>query len=273
MVVTVHDVGYHYFPGAHGWRQRLYLEWGTRWSVTAATRVIAVSAATALDLQRILGTARATIKVVHEAANPLPQPTEEEIREVRARWGLVRPYALYVGTLQPRKNLVRLMQAYEMLAARTNGAPSFDLVLAGAAGWLSEEIVAYARHSPQAATIHLPGYVAEAELPALVAGAHFFAYPSLYEGFGLPILEAQQLGVPVMSGKGSSLPEVAGDAALYVDPTNVDEIAAAMLRLSQDEALRQELIQAGQRNVMRFSWAKAAAETFAVFEEAVRQRR
>jgi glycosyltransferase involved in cell wall biosynthesis len=264
-------LGYRHFPAAHPWQQRLYVDWGTRWSVAAATAVIAVSHATALDLQRILGTNEAKVHVVHEAADLLPMPTPEAVAAVCARIGVTRPYALYVGTLQPRKNLTRLLTAFEQLCQQ--GAATFDLVLAGHAGWLSQEITAQARQSPHAQRIHLTGYVADADLPGLMVGAQFFTFPSLYEGFGLPILEAQSLGVPVMTAKGSSLPEVAGDAALYVDPTDVEAIAQAMLRLSQDEALRQKLIAAGHRNVLRFSWTKAAEETLAVLEEAARQGR
>lgn len=269
-VVTVHDLGYHYFPNAHTWQQRLYVDLGTRWSVAAARRVIAISQATADDLKRILRTPAQKIRVIHEAASALPTSTLQAIAATRERYALPPRYALYVGTLQPRKNLARLIAAYEQLC---NRGVDFDLVLAGNAGWLSEEIISQAKQSPYAERIHLPGYVSEDDLPALISGARLFAFPSLYEGFGLPILEAQSRGVPVMSGKGSSLPEVAGDAALYVDPTDVDSIAQAMLRLSRDEALRQQLIEAGYRNVQRFSWAKAAAETMAVFEEVAAQGR
>jgi len=270
-VVTIHDLGYYYFPAAHLWQQRLYVDWGTRWSASAASAVIAVSQATATDLQRITGTPAGKIHVVYEAANAKPLPAAESIAAYRKEWGLARPYALYVGTLQPRKNLARLISAYEELCQR--GQAQFDLVLAGMAGWLSQEIVAQAQQSAYAAYIHLPGYVADREMSTLMAGARLFAFPSLYEGFGLPILEAQSLGVPVMTAKGSSLPEVAGDAALYVDPTDVEAIAQAMLRLSQDESLRQEMIAAGYRNVQRFSWTKAAAETLAVLEEAAAEGR
>jgi glycosyltransferase involved in cell wall biosynthesis len=268
-VVTVHDLGYHYFRAAHPWRQRLYVDWGTRWSVAAATAVIAISQTTADDLQKVIGTSAHKIHVVHEGANTLPMPTVEAVEVLHTRLGLARPYALYVGTLQPRKNLARLISAYEQLCQQRE--VTFDLVLAGKAGWLSDEIVAQAKESTHADRIHLPGYVADEDLPALIAGSRLFAFPSLYEGFGLPVLEAQSLGVPVMTSKGSSLPEVAGDAAIYVDPTDVEAIAQAMLRLSQDETLRQELIEAGYRNVKRFSWEKAAAETLAVLEEAARQ--
>jgi glycosyltransferase involved in cell wall biosynthesis len=268
-VVTIHDMGYLHFPEAHPWKERLYLDWATRWSVAAATEVIAISQATAADLHQHLHVDVDKTHVVYEAVASLPIPSADSIAALRARLQLTRPYALYVGTIQPRKNLTRLLNAYEQLCRQ--GTASFDLMLAGGAGWFSQAILLQAEQSPYADRIHLPGYVTDADLPALMGGAEFFTFPSLYEGFGLPILEAQSLGVPVMSAKGSSLPEVAGDAALYVDPTDVEAIAQAMLRLSQDEALRQELIAAGHRNVQRFSWEKAAAETLAVLEEAARK--
>jgi glycosyltransferase involved in cell wall biosynthesis len=183
---------------------------------------------------------------------------------------LPRPYALYVGTIQPRKNLVRLAQAYAGLVKAY--AVPWDLVIAGGKGWLSDEVVQAIEDLALPGRIHLPGYVPEAQLPALLNGARLFCFVSLYEGFGLPILEAQAAGVPVMTANNSSLPEVAGDAAILVDPTDVDAIADAMLRLSSDEALRQQLIAAGRANVARFSWEKAARETLAVLIKAAQQR-
>lgn len=274
-VVTVHDLGYRAFPQAHPLPQRLYLEWSTRWSAHAAARVIAVSEATRGDLARAYGTPTAKITVVHEAAAPAPAAGPDEIAAVQARHGLARPYALYVGTLQPRKNLVRLMQAYARLHSRHDGGkdPGFDLVLAGAPGWLSAPIrdeAARLQQAGLAGRIHLAGFVPDGDLAPLLRGARLFCYPSLYEGFGLPILEAQSAGVPVVTARNSSLPEVAGDAALLVDPEDVDALAAAMLTLSRDEGLRQRLIEAGYANVARFSWEKAARETLAVLEEAAK---
>lgn len=271
MVVTVHDLGYLYEPQAHPWRQRLYLRWGTRWSVAAATRVIAVSRATAADVLAHAGGDPARLRVVYEAGARLEPPTPAQIAAVRARLGLPAAYALYVGTLQPRKNLARLVEAYTRLAVA--GRADFDLVLAGRAGSQAAPLLDAVRRSPVTSRIHLPGYVDDADLPALLAGARVFCYPSLYEGFGLPVLEAQQLGVPVMTANNSSLPEIAGDAAILVDALDVDAIADAMLRLSRDEELRSRLIAAGYANVQRFSWDKAASETLAVLEEAARHRR
>lgn len=267
-VVTIHDLGYHSFPDAHTRTQRAYLNWSTRWSATAATQVIAVSRATATDITRWTGASASKVRVVHEAAVELPAPTPELVDAMRARYALARPYALYVGTIQPRKNLERLIKAYARLPN-----PGWDLVVAGGRGWLSDALAAQTARSGVAARVHFPGYVPDAYLPGLLTGATFFCFPSLFEGFGLPVLEAQSLGVPVMTANASSLPEIAGDAALYVDPTDVDAIAAAMLRLSQDEALRQRLIAAGHENVKRFSWEKAARETLAVLEAAAATRK
>jgi glycosyltransferase involved in cell wall biosynthesis len=269
-VVTVHDLGYHAFPETHTLAQRLLIETGTRWSIHAAQRVIAVSQATADDLHRHYRTPVDRIRVIYEAAAAPQIIDAEQMNAVRTRHGLHRPYALFVGTIQPRKNVARLVQAYAWLYRNT--AVGWDLVFAGAPGWLSDALYEEAAALGLSEQIHFLGFVPDIELPALLKGAHFFAFPSLFEGFGLPVLEAQSYGVPVLTSNNSSLPEVAGDAALLVDPTDVDAIANAMLRLSQDEVLRQQLIEAGYANVRRFSWEKAARETLAVLEEAANSK-
>jgi glycosyltransferase involved in cell wall biosynthesis len=263
-VVTIHDLGHRHVPDAHTWQQRQYLEWSTRWSTHAAARVIAVSRATAGDLVEAYGVDSRKIDVIYEAAVPVGQPAGSLPgplpNSLQAQ--LPRPYALYVGTIQPRKNLLRLAQAYARLVQ--TAAVEWDLVLAGGMGWRSDEVVAGIDALGLPDRIHRLGYVPEHALPPLLQGARLFCYISLFEGFGLPLLEAQSAGVPVMTANNSSLPEVAGDAAILVDPTDVDAIADAMLRLSRDESLRQELIAKGHANVARFSWHKAARETFAV---------
>lgn len=258
-VVTIHDLGYHRFPQANNRFQRYYLPWSTRWSASAASHLIAVSQATAADLQHYYNTPAPKITVVHEAIS-WPQLTWAE-HLVRNRYALPANYALYVGTLQPRKNLVRLIQAYHLIQCQPC---AWDLVLAGADGWESAALRQLVADLKLTKRVHFPGYVADEALPALYYGARFFCFPSLFEGFGIPVLEAQAHGVPVMTANNSALPEIAGDAALLVDPTDVDAIADAMLQLSQDEALRQRLIAAGYENVKRFSWEKAAQETLAV---------
>lgn len=274
-VVTIHDVGYYYFPNAHGRRQRAYLQASTLWSTTAAARVIAVSSATAADLRHYCKTPHQKIRTVHEAPPALPAANQqgcarEEKASLRKQFGLVNAYALYVGTIQPRKNLARLLRSYAR--ARTHHALEWDLVLAGKPGWLSDPIFATARALGLDAHIHFLGYVDEAWKDVLLRNALFFCFPSLFEGFGLPVLEAQQRGIPVMTSNNSALPEIAGDAALLIDPLDEEAMTQAMLRLSRDEALRQQLIEAGYQNVKRFSWEKAAQETLAVLTEAARSR-
>ncbi len=265
-VVTVHDLGYHAFPETHTWQQRLLIEGGTRWSVHVAQRVIAVSQATADDLIARCHVPAQRIRVIYEAPAQTAIVTHHQVTEVCERYGLHRPYALFVGTIQPRKNVARLLQAYDWLYRNT--PITFDLVFAGASGWLSDSLYEQAAALGLAQHVRFLGYVPDDDLPALLKGARFFSFPSLFEGFGLPVLEAQSYGVPVLTSNNSSLPEVAGDAALLVDPTDVDAIANAMLRLSRDEVLRQQLIEAGYANVRRFSWEKAAQETLAVLKEA-----
>ena len=266
-VVTIHDLGYHRFPQAHSWFQRLYLPWSTRWSARTASALIAVSQSTATDLQRYYNTPPQKTTVIHEATTW--PPSAWSAQEVRAHYPLPATYALYVGTLQPRKNLARLIRAYYQLLQ--HHPITWDLVLAGAGGWESAALAQLVRDLQLTQRVHLLGYVADEALPALYANAHFFCFPSLFEGFGLPILEAQTHGVPVMSANNSSLPEIAGDAAILVDPTDIEAIADAMLQLSQDEPLRQQLITAGYANVKRFSWEKAARETLAVLASVARR--
>lgn len=265
-VVTIHDLGYHTFPRAHSPFQRVYLPWSTRWSARMASHLIAVSQATATDLQTYYNTAAQKITVIHEATS-WPQAAWADAL-VRARYALPASYALYVGTLQPRKNLVRLIHAYHQLTQQQT--LTWDLVVAGAGGWESAKLRQLIADLHLGDRIHCLGYVADEALSALYYGARFFCFPSLVEGFGLPVLEAQLHGVPVMTANNSALPEIAGDAALLVDPTDVDAIANAMLQLSQDEPLRQRLIAAGYENVKRFSWEKAAQETLAVLEQVAR---
>lgn len=265
-VVTIHDLGYHVFPQTHSPFQRVYLPWSTRWSAHTAHHLIAVSQATAADLQHYYTTAFSKITVIHEATTW--SSTAWSRAMVRAHYPLPARYALYVGTLQPRKNLARLIHAYHQVTRRA--MPTWDLVLAGAHGWESQSLHRLVSTLQLTQRVHLLGYVADEALPVLYRDAHFFCFPSLFEGFGLPILEAQTHGVPVMTANNSALPEIAGDAALLVDPTDVDALADAMLQLSQDEVLRQRLIAAGYQNVTRFSWAKAAQETLAVLEAVAR---
>jgi glycosyltransferase involved in cell wall biosynthesis len=229
--------------------------------------VLADSVATKTDLVRAYSANPAKVHVVYlgrdEALAPVHDVTA--LVEMRGRHGIAGRYLLYIGTLQPRKNLDRVVDAFARLADNPALA-DVQLVLAGKRGWLYDALFAQVERLGLSGRVLFPGYVPASDLPALLGGALAFVFPSLYEGFGLPVLEAGACGVPVITSNTSSLPEVAGDAALLVDPYDVDAIAEAMYRLVTDDALRAELARRGLENVKRFSWEKCARETLAVIE-------
>jgi glycosyltransferase involved in cell wall biosynthesis len=275
-VVTVHDLGYLYYPEAHRTADRRYLDWSTRWNGRQAMAVLADSQATKDDLVRAYGVDPGRVHVVYlgrdEAFGPVCE--DAELAHVREHYGVAGRYFLYVGTLQPRKNLARVIDAFARLTGDPALAPTLSdvqLVLAGKRGWLYDDLFAQVTRLGLANRVVFPGYVEEADLPALLSGALALVFPSLYEGFGIPVLEAGACGVPVITSNTSSLPEVAGDAALLVDPHDVDAIADAMFRIATDAGLRAELDRRGRENVKRFSWEKCAQETLAVLEEAARR--
>ncbi len=260
-VVTVHDVGYRRFPDAHPPVQRLYLDLGTWLSVRCADVVIADSEVTRRDVIHFYGGGRADDRVVVAHPGPLllAEVQEDEVRRALTKFGLDggQPYVLHVGTLQPRKNLRRLIQAWARFVARSDSS-EMRLVLAGGRGWGSEDLHAEVEAAGLQASVVFTGYVSEAEKAVLLRHARAYVFPSLYEGFGFPVLEAQLVGVPVACSNTSSLPEVAGEAALLFDPLDVEAIARALETLFGDEGLRARLIEAGRRNLARFSWDACA---------------
>ncbi len=268
-VATIHDLGYEQFPEAHPRRQLAYLRWSTRHNARTAHRVIADSIATRDDLVRFYGTDAAKIDVVYPGADPDLRRAEDEtqIAEALTRHSIRPPYLLYLGTLQPRKNLVRLVEAFAVSGLHQQG---YSLVLAGKAGWLAQPILDAIGHQPSAVRdcIRVTGYVDEADKTALLSGATALAFPSLYEGFGFPVLEAQACGTPVICANTSSLPEVTGEGALLVNPLDTAALAEAMRRVAGDAGLRQNLVAAGYANLDRFSWPDAAVRVLDVLEAA-----
>jgi glycosyltransferase involved in cell wall biosynthesis len=265
-VVTVHDLGYRHFPGAHSHFQRLYLDWSTRASALAATLVLADSCVTRDDLMRFYAVPESKIVVVYPGRDQALHPVDPA--PVRAKYRLPDDYILHVGTLQPRKNLVRLIDAIQIANLQLPTSP-VQLLLVGKPGWLASPILAKAHASPD--TVRLLHYVPDADLAGLYSGARALAFPSLYEGFGFPVLEAMACGTPVICSNTASLPELAGDAALLVDPTDTSALASAIVRVLSDSALRAALIAKGLAQVRQFSWARTARETLEVLERAARQ--
>ena len=262
-VLTVHDLIFRHLPAHHKPLNRWYLNLTLPLYCRRATHVIAVSECTRCDLIAAYGLPPEKITVIPEAADPRfrPQPPEM-VAAVRARYGLPERYLLFVGTIEPRKNLTRLLHAFEALHAEglTGG-----LVIVGRRGWLYDDFFAALEQSPVRDAVLLPGYVPDADLPAVYAGAQALILPSLYEGFGLPVLEAMACGAPVVASRASSLPEVGGEAALYFDPTDTEALTEAIRHPLRDAALCEKMRQRGLAQAARFSWERAAEATARVY--------
>lgn len=268
-VVTIHDLGYLVFPDTHTALRRIDLHLSTRWSVRAASRVIAISAATRDALVAAYGVDVAKITVIHHGVSLRfrPQADTAAVHAVRARYGIPGAYVLYTGTVQPRKNLVRLIDAFARVVAPLSayqGVPDdLTLVIAGKKGWLTETIVQRVHQRGVAERVRFTGYVQDADMPVLLGGALAFVFPSLYEGFGMPVLEAMASGTPVLTSTTTSLPEVAGDAALLVNPHDTQAIADGIARLVGDAALRDTFRTRGLERAALFTWERCAQQTLA----------
>lgn len=265
LVVTIPDVTFITNAEHHIEKN---IEFCTRQSALArkrAARVIAISESTKRDIVEYLDIPEERIAVTHLAADGAYKPIDDDrlLDEVRARYQLDGDFLFYVGTVEPRKNLARLIKAYSRLEPSVRD--HYRLVIAGGSGWLNSDIYALVESLKLEGSVRFLGYVAAADLPVLYNLATAFAYPSLYEGFGLPPLEAMACGVPVVTSNVSSLPEVVGDAALTVDPTDVDMLSDALGSLLRDEALRASLRRKGLYRAAEFSWERAAKETLAVY--------
>ena len=258
-VVTVHDVAFLSHPEAFPPRWRLLFRAGLRRTLRTADAIVTVSRATADELIRL---AHADPDRVHVSplAPSLP-PSDTEVDTVLSRYAIAGPYVLYNGTLEPRKNLVRLVRAYRQVVA--GGAPH-TLVLAGALGWRPGPLLQEIGRSARGSVVRT-GHVPDADLDALFRGASAFVYPSLTEGFGLPVLDAMARGIPCVVSAASSLPEVAGDAAVYFDPTSTAGLVEGLSRVLFDEGLVARLGPAGRRRAAGFTWRRTAEATLEVY--------
>lgn len=266
-VVTVHDLGSEYLPGMHQLKQRLYLGYMQRRQLKSATKIIAVSKATKDDLVKRIGLPSEKIEVVYEGYDKeLFKPVKNDllVNSLKSLDLVSGEYFLFVGTIQPRKNIYRLITAYDSYYGPFKKAPK--LVLVGSKGWLSDDIYKLVKTLGLEDRVKFLGRVDDEKLPALYSGAIALTFPSLFEGFGLPILEAQACGCPVITSNLSSMPEVAGKGAILVDPYSVNEIAAALRMVTSDKVKVTSLVRDGYENIKRFSWEKCAGETLDVLE-------
>lgn len=264
-VVTFHDLSFEYFPEFFSWRKRFWHNsLAPRQRALEADKVIAVSQSTKDDLMNLYVLTAEKVKVIYsgiESGLEKNELTNEQKLSIRKKYNLPENFILYFGTLEPRKNLVGLIQAYKIFRQQTMNNKKYSLVLAGNSGWLCDDIFAEAKKSDFAQDIIFTGFIDPFDKVYLYNLASLFVYPSFFEGFGFPPLEAMSCGVPVICSHTSSFPEVVGEAALMIDPYNFDEIAWAMKEVLNDGRLRQNLIEDGFIRVKNFSWDKCARET------------
>jgi glycosyltransferase involved in cell wall biosynthesis len=262
-VFTLHDLIFRLYPGTHKPLNRWFLTLVMPRFLEAADAVIAVSEHTKRDAMRFYGLDEAKIHVVYEGVDARFRPAPAEaIARVRRDHGLPSKFILSLGTIEPRKNLTSLLEAYHTLRARGS---EVGLVIVGQKGWLYEGFFRRLHELGLDNEVVFTGFVPDADLPAIYSAAELFVFPSLYEGFGLPVLEALACAAPVVTSDSSSLPEVAGDAALLVDPTSVGHLVEAMTTVLESEDVRADLKARGPRQAARFNWDKAARETLAVY--------
>jgi len=271
-VFTLHDVAYLRYPQYHLLQNRLFLSFMMPRFLAQADRVITISESTRRDALQHYALDPAKIDVIAEGVEPrfTPEVAAEQVSAVRAVYNLPARFILFVGTIEPRKNLPALLEAYAALRAKH---PDVGLVIAGGKGWLYQRFFERLAALGLQDVVKRTGFVPDEQLPALLNAAEVFAFPSHFEGFGLPPLEAMACGVPVVCSNASSLPEVMGEAGLLVPPDDKRAWVEALDRLLSDPALRQDLVVRGLARARLFTWETAARQTLAVYERVAEERR
>jgi glycosyltransferase involved in cell wall biosynthesis len=271
VVASIHDLSFEHLPETFKRRSRAQLRLTVRCTVRKAAQILTLSEFSRRDIIETYGVDPARVAVTPLAAPPhfAPVTDETKLQGVRRRYGIERDYILSVGSIQPRKNLKRLIGAYSLLRGSRSQGKLPQLVLVGKRGWLFDEVLRSVDEHRQDNDIVLTGYVPEDDLPALYSGALCFSYPSYFEGFGLPVVEAMQCGAPVIAGNRSSLPEVVESAGLLVDPFDERKLAEAIAKMIDDPDYRGELRAKGLARARAFSWTNTARLTLQAYERAV----
>ena len=267
-ILTVHDLSFIRVPECFVPGFRIYLEKAVSRAVRRAGRILADSECTRRDLADLLGVEPQRVTVLYPGVEARFRPVHEAevLERVRVRYGLPDRFILGLGTLQPRKNFVGLIEAFAQLLAHSHDMSNgLHLVIVGEKGWLAEDIPAAVARFGLDKLVHVVGYVRDVDLPALYNLASAFAFPTLYEGFGLPVLEAMACGTPVVAADNSSLPEVIGDAELLVLTNDPQALARALGRLLQEPALRDRAVAAGLKQAAKFTWAESAQQLLGIY--------
>lgn len=268
-VVSVMDLSYLYFPGMFKASDLIQLRHWTAYSVKKAKRVITISKSSKFDIIKEYKIPEEKVVVVHPGIKPAVNLNLHvyNMETIKAKHKLNRNFILFVGTLQPRKNIIRLIEAFSKVCRDEKVPPDLQLVIVGKKGWLYEEILKKPKELDIEEKVKFLDFVSDDELVLLYQNAICFILPSLYEGFGLPVLEAMKYGCPVITSNVSSLPEAGGEAAVYVDPLSVDDIAEKICKVVIHPEIRKELKEKSKVQLAKFSWEKTAKETLKVLEE------
>jgi len=266
-VVTIHDMSLHLFPRCHPLRRVVINRPLLGVAARVADAIVTVSHSARSDLLRLHAISPERVTVAHEAAGPGFMPITDQSRRarIRVRYGLPERFALYVGAIEPRKNLSRLMEAFAIARAKGVG---HELVCVGPYGWSSRDLYEQIDRLGLRNAVHFTGYVPVEDLPVIYNLAELFVFPSIYEGFGLPVVEAMACGTPVITANTSSLREIAEGAAETIDPRSTDALIDALVRLARDAELRADLARRGLARAAEFSWTRTAREMLAVYQRA-----
>jgi glycosyltransferase involved in cell wall biosynthesis len=273
VVATIHDLAFEHLPATFNRRSWMQLRMTVRRTARRAAQIITVSEYSRSDISRTYGIPPDRITVTPEAAPPnlLPVTNETELKRIRESYGIRENYILSLCSIQPRKNLVRLIEAYSCLRGVRPEVKLPQLVLAGKRGWLDNETFRAAEQNALSRDILFTGYVPERDLAGLYSGAVCFVYPSYFEGFGLPVVEAMQCGVPVIAGNRTSLPEVVGEAGLLFDPFDTQALINALTQMIEDSELRAALRAKGLERAKQFNWRTTAQLTLDAYQRAVKR--
>ena len=274
VLATIHDLAFEHLPETFTRRGSMQLKLTVRRTARRAARIATVSEYSRRDLIETYGLAPEKVALTYngiESRFSSKPESENEGDEIRQKFGIGGDFLLAVGSLQPRKNLIRLIRAYSQLR-EDNPDFKHQLVIVGRKLWLADEIFSEVRSHKWAGDVVLTGYVEDQDLPALYRTAAAFVYPSIFEGFGLPPLEAMACGTPVITGNTSSLPEVCGDAALLIDPLDESDLRQAIISIISDHSLRERLKQRGIIQAAKFSWRETAIETLRLYRECFESR-
>ncbi len=273
VVLTAHDVSFEHCPETFSWKRRLWHSFvNFRRLALRVDRVIAVSKSTRGDLMGTIGISPKSVAVVRSGISERfrrMNRNDPALLDVKNRYALPYRFILFVGTIEPRKNILSLARAFDALV-KSGDAADYDLVIAGANGWKCRETLDVIASLPSRSRIRFTGFVRDEDKPALYNLAGIFAYPSLYEGFGFPPIEAAACGVPIVVSNGSAFPETVGEGAILIDPLRPDDIFRALRELIRDKPLRDSLSRQGEACAMKFRWKEAAKRTLAVLLESSR---